>query len=142
MAKEAKRPKATDAVKEKLESYAALQQRIDNQKERLNTLKASIGPSTPNLTGMPSGGGNKCSAEERYVTRLDDIESRIRRMEVEERALYAELEAMIDGVKCPDGQTVLQMRYLDGQAWWTICAALFASNPDYMDNKEKYLKRI
>ena len=40
---EAKQPKETDEIKKKLESYAALHRRIDNQIERLENLEAVMG---------------------------------------------------------------------------------------------------
>lgn len=42
MAKE-KQPKETDEIKQRLESYAALQRKIDNQIERLENLIATMG---------------------------------------------------------------------------------------------------
>lgn len=41
---EAKQPKETDEIKKKLESYAALHRRIDNQIERLENLEAVMAP--------------------------------------------------------------------------------------------------
>ena len=54
-----KQPKETDDIKRKLESFAALQRKIDNAIGRLESLTLTMGsPSTPNLTGLPSGGGD------------------------------------------------------------------------------------
>lgn len=48
-----KKPKETDAIKQKLEHYAAFQRRIDNQIERLEYLESVMGaPSSPNLSGI------------------------------------------------------------------------------------------
>ena len=83
MAKE-KQPKETDEIKQRLESYAALQRKIDNQIERLENLIATMGsPSTPNLTGLPSGGGDGTSKIERQVAKKDELEKKIRRMIME-----------------------------------------------------------
>ena len=38
-----KKPKETDAIKQKLEHYAAFQRRIDNQIERLEYLESVMG---------------------------------------------------------------------------------------------------
>ena len=52
-------PKETDAIKHKLESFAELQRKIDNQIERLERLKQTMGsPSSPNL--VSGGGGSSC----------------------------------------------------------------------------------
>ncbi len=141
MAKE-KQPKETDAIKQKLESYATLQRKIDNQIERLENLNATMGsPSTPNLTGLPSGGGDGTSKIERQVAKKDELEKKIRRMIMEERQLRKELEQLIETLKNPDEQTVIEMRYIDRAKWWTVCAALYSTEPDYNEKADKYLKR-
>lgn len=141
MAKE-KQPKETDEIKQRLESYAALQRKIDNQIERLENLIATMGStSTPNLTGLPSGGGDGTSKIERQVARKDELEEKIRRMIKEERQLRRELEQLIEKLKSPDEQTVIEMRYIDRAKWWTVCAALYSTEPDYEEKADKYLKR-
>lgn len=141
MAKD-KQPKETDAIKQKLESYATLQRKIDNQIERLENLNATMGsPSTPNLTGLPSGGGDGTSKIERQVAKKDELEKKIRRMIMEERQLRKELEQLIETLKNPDEQTVIEMRYIDRAKWWTVCAALYSTEPDYNEKADKYLKR-
>ena len=60
-----KRPKETDAIKEKLQHYATFQRRIENKIERLVYLESVMGsPSSPNLSGMPGGGGDGTSKTE------------------------------------------------------------------------------
>lgn len=141
MAKE-KQPKETDAIKQKLDSYATLQRKIDNQIERLENLNATMGsPSTPNLTGLPSGDGDGTSKIERQVAKKDELEKKIRRMIMEERQLRKELEQLIETLKNPDEQTVIEMRYIDRTKWWTVCAALYSTEPDYNEKADKYLKR-
>lgn len=137
-----KPPKETDAVKAKLESYAALQRRIDNKEQRLKTLKASIGStSTSNLSGMPGGSGKRDSVEERYITKVDDLACKIEQLKQEERELLNELEELIEQLDNPDEQTVLEMRYIDRLRWWPICAALYSGEADYEEKADKYLKR-
>lgn len=137
-----RKPKETDAIKQKLESYATLQRKIDNQIERLENLNAIMGsPSTPNLTGLPSGGGDGTSKIERQVIKKAELEEKIRRMITEERQLRKELEQLSEALKTPDEQTVIEMRYIDQAKWWTICAALYSTEPDYGEKADKYLKR-
>ena len=117
-----KKPKETDAIKQKLEHYAAFQRRIDNQIERLEYLESVMGaPSSPNLSGEPSGGGDGSSKTERQVLK--------------------KLEDMIEQMERPDEQTVIEMHYLDHVKWWPICAALFSGEADYAEKADKYLKR-
>lgn len=137
-----KREKETDAIKAKLERYKAMPRRIDNLIERLEALDASMGaPSTPNLTGLPSGGGDGTSKTERDVLRKLELEERIRDMIQAERKIREELEALIDLMENPDEQTIIEMRYLDGARWWTICEALYSTEDDYEEKADKYLKR-
>ena len=98
-------------------------------------------PSTPNLTGLPSGGGDGTSKIERQVAKKDELEKKIRRMIMEERQLRKELEQLIETLKNPDEQTVIEMRYIDRAKWWTVCAALYSTEPDYNEKADKYLKR-
>lgn len=137
-----KQPKETDAIKKRLESYAVFQRKIDNQIERLQNLVATMGsPSTPNLTGLPSGGGDGTSKVERQVVKRMELEDKIRRMVEDEQKQRAELEDLIDCMKNPDEQAVIEMRYFDRAKWWPICEALYSMEDDYEENADKYLKR-
>lgn len=137
-----KQPKETDAIKKRLEDYAAYQRKIDNQIERLETLTATMGsPSTPNLSGLPSGGGDGTSKTERQIIKKMELEEKIRAMIQQERQWRAELEALIDMIKSPDEQTVIEMRYFDREKWWAISATLFGNEPDYDEHERRYLKR-
>lgn len=137
-----KQPKETDAIKKKLEDYKVFQRKIDNQIERLQNLVATMGsPSTPNLSGLPSGGGDGTSKIERQVIKRAELEEKIRRMIEDERKKRVELEDMIDDMENPDEQTVIEMRYFDQAKWWPICEVLYSTEDDYEENADKYLKR-
>ncbi len=137
-----KKPKETDAIKQKLEHYAAFQRRIDNQIERLEYLESVIGsPSGPNLTGLPGGGDDGTSKTERQVLKKLELQQTIRDMIAAEAAEHKELEAMIEQMRSPDEQTVIEMRYFDHAKWWPVCAALFGEETDYEEKADKYLKR-
>lgn len=137
-----KKPKETDEVKKKLEYYATYQRRIDNLIERLEYLESIMGSaSTPNLSGLPSGGGDGSSKTERQVLKKLDLEQQIRDMIAAEAAECKELEAMIALMEKPDEQTVIEMRYLDGAKWWAISAALYGNEADYDEHEKRYLKR-
>lgn len=139
---EEKQPKETDAIKKRLEDYAAYQRKIDNQIERLETLTATMGsPSTPNLSGLPSGGGDGTSKTERQILKKIELEEKIRAMIQQERQWRGELQALIDMIKSPDEQTVIEMRYFDRMKWWPICSTLYSNEPDYEEKADKYLKR-
>ena len=101
---EAKQPKETDEIKKKLESYAALHRRIDNQIERLENLEAVMGSiSSPSFDGISGGGGDGTSKQERQVIQKVTLEETIRRMIADEDQERSELEALISEMEKPDG---------------------------------------
>lgn len=135
-------PKETDAIKHKLESFAELQRKIDNQIERLERLKQTMGsPSSPNLGSCGGGSSDGASKIERLVERKDELDRKIRGLIYKESGIRKELERLIEQLTKPDEQTVLEMRYLDRQNWWTICAALYSDRDDYQNSSEKYLNK-
>lgn len=139
---EAKQPKETDEIKKKLESYAALHRRIDNQIERLENLEAVMGSiSSPSFDGISGGGGDGTSKQERQVIQKVTLEETIRCMIADEDQERSELEALISEMEKPDEQTVLEMHYFDAANWWTVCAALHGSREDYDEHEQRYLKR-
>lgn len=139
---EAKQPKETDEIKKKLESYAALHRRIDNQIERLENLEAVMGSiSSPSFDGISGGGGDGTSKQERQVIQKVTLEETIRRMITDEDRERSELEALISEMEKPDEQTLLEMHYFDAANWWTVCAALHGSREDYDEHEQRYLKR-
>lgn len=117
---EAKQPKETDEIKKKLESYAALHRRIDNQIERLGESGGRHGSiSSPSFDGISGGGGDGTSKQERQVIQKVTLEETIRRMIADEDRERNELEALISEMEKPDEQTVLEMHYFDAANWWT-----------------------
>lgn len=135
-------PKETDVIKRKLESFAALQRKIDNQIERLEQLKQTMSsPSSPNLGSSGGGSYDGVSKIQRQVEKKDELDRKIRELVVKESEIRKELEQLIEQLEKPDEQTVLEMRYLDRQNWWAICVALYGNRDDYQNNGEKYLKR-
>lgn len=137
-----KRPKKTDAIKEKLQHYATFQRRIENKIERLVYLESVMGsPSSPNLSGMPGGSGDGTSKTERQVVQKDELTQAINAMQQEEYDERMELELLIGKMKNPDEQTVIEMRYFDHARWWAVSAALFGDMEDYEEHEKRYLKR-
>jgi len=137
-----KKQKETDEIRKLLEAYPKLQKRIDNTEKRLDCLNISMGaPSIPNLTGMPSGSRDGSSKTERDVIRKEELEGKLRDMYAEENRLREEIEGLIELMRKPNEQTVIEMHYLDNAKWWPICEALYRDEPDYEKDKQKFLKR-
>lgn len=137
-----KKPKETDEVKKKLEHYATYQRRIDNLIERLEYLESTMGSaSTPNLSGLPSGGGDGSSKTERQVLKKLGLQQAIQNMIADEAEERKELEGMIELMPKPDEQIVIEMRYLDGAKWQQVSDALYSMETDYEERGSTYLKR-
>ena len=93
-------PKKTEEVRAKLDSFAGLQRKIDNQIERLEALISTMdSPSSPNLTGLPGGGFDGVSKTERLVIKKIELEDKIRKLEAKEASLRAEIEQLIEQLK-------------------------------------------
>ena len=134
--------KETDEIKALLEAYAIYQKRIDNAEERLAYLESTMGaPSSPNLSGMPSGSHDGTSKQERDLIKKLELEEKLGDMYVEENRKREEIEELIALMENPDEQTAIEMRYLDRAGWRSISAALHGNEPDYDEHEQRYLKR-
>ena len=137
-----KQPKETDAIKALLKAFLKLQERIDYTEKRLACLELSIGaPSTPNLSGMPSGGRDGSSKTERDYIKKEELEEKLGNMYAEENRRREEIERLIELMEKPDEQTVIEMHYLDNAVWRIISIALYGDMDDYDEHEKRYLKR-
>lgn len=142
MSKDPTPPKETEDVKDFLASYQSLQKKIDIFEERLTFLEYTMGsPSSPNLSGVPSGTRNTTSKQERDVIKKMELEEVIRDLYVEESRLREEIEELLSQLDNPHEQVAVQMRYIDGAKWRDVSVVLFGSEPEYDEYEERYLKR-
>lgn len=139
---EMSKAKETDEIKALLKAYTTLQDRIDKTEARKECLELSMGaPSSPNLSGMPSGSRDRSGKQERDYIKKEELEEKLGDMYAEENRRREELEAIIERMEKPIEQAVIEMHYLDGNQWRQISVALFSEEPDYDENEDKYLKR-
>lgn len=137
-----KQPKITDDIKALLKDFTNLRDRIDKKEKRLACLELSMGaPSTPNLTGMPGGGGDGSSKIERNYIKKEEIEEQLRDMYAEENRRREEIEDMFERIEDPAQQSVVEMRYIDEAQWGDVCVALFGNEPDYDERERHYHKK-
>lgn len=136
-----KKPKETDAIKALLAAFTKLRKRIDNTEKRLEALELSVGASTPSYSGMPGGGGERSSEQERYAIKKEEIQEKLDNMYAEENRRREEIEALIELMEKPNEQTVIEMHYLDNIKWRLISVAIWGEEPDYDENERRYLKR-
>lgn len=134
--------KQTDEIKALLNAYQQLQKRIDNTEKRKECLELSMGsPSIPNYSGMPSGSRENSSKVERDLIKKEELEEKLGDLYAEENSRREEIEGLIEQMKKPNEQIVIEMHYIDGVAWRMISVALYGEEPDYDENEKRYLKR-
>lgn len=138
-----RQPKQTDEIKALLAAFVKLQSRIDNKEKRIEALELTMtAPSIAGYDGAVGTGGRDTSSKmERNYIKLEELREQLENMIAEENRSREEIENMVDLMEKPNEQTVMEMRYLDGSNWWTICAALYGEEPDYDENEQRYLKR-
>lgn len=137
-----KHPKETDEIRAVLDDYVAYQRRIDNNEERLAYLKDMAGsPSSPSLSGMPSGSRDGSSKQERDVLKQLELEEKLSGMYEVENDKREQIEGLIEQMEDPDEQTVIEMRYLDRANYRAISAALHGNETDYDEHERRYLKK-
>lgn len=133
--------KETDKIKKLLAAFTKLRKRIDNTEKRLEALELSVGAATPSYSGMPGGGGERSSEQERYAIKKEEIQEKLDNMYAEENRRREEIEALIELMEKPNEQTVIEMHYLDNIKWRLISVAIWGEQPDYDENERRYLKR-
>lgn len=138
---EEKQPKETDPIKKLLAAFLNLRKRIDKTEKRLEALELSVGASTPSYSGMPGGGGERSSEQDRFVIKKEEIQEKLDNMYAEENRRREEIEDLIELMDKPTEQVVMEMHYLDGHPWRVISVALYGDEPDYDENERRYLKR-
>lgn len=132
-----------------LEKYREICNKIDHTENRIQELRASMGSiSSPRLDGMPHGSGDdRTSKVERQVLRVAAQEEKLERLKEQEQDLYWALCDMLEKLPNPKHETVLSMRYLDGQPWQRVVFAVYAKELDeeLADDEaliKRYTKRI
>ena len=137
-----KQPKETDKIKAWLKAYGDYLRKIDLAEERLAYLEyTQDSPSSPNLTGMPSGSRDRTSKQERNYIKKEELKEKLDGMYIEESRKREEIEALVELMEKPEEQTAITMRYLDFASWNAISAAIHGNEPDYDENEERYQKR-
>ena len=139
----ARSPKETDEIKELLDAYEELLKKIDLKEKRCAFLEDSLDSlSSSNLSGMSGGGSyDRTSRQERNYIQKEELKEQLDALYVEENQRREEITAMVELMKKPKEQTLIEMHYLDGFGWPAISATLHGEEPDYDENEERYLKR-
>ena len=128
-----------------LKSYGELQTAIENQRERLETMRSRLeSPRSATLTGLPGGGGDRSDRIGAKLAHIAELEAHLEEDRQTARELYRAIEEsirQIHGPGWPDKRAVLRMRYLDGETWPEACRMIFGRKPDFEYRQDSYLRR-
>ena len=134
--------KITKPIKERLNAHLEMLARLEALKKELAFAAEYSTMKSPNLTGMPSGGGYKGTSEtEVAVIRKIELEEKVSRKEAEIEADWAELAPSIEALK-PIETLVMRLRYYYGGEWSEVCAAVYGKRKDYESELERYMNSV
>ena len=120
----------TKRIKERLHRYTALLRDIDNQRERLDRMEATIGsPSGPDLSGMPRPQGGVSNPVAAAVEKKMELEAKIRQKEAEEKAERRAIEAMTELMDDPDERLTISSSISTGPSGRTSPSRCMATAP-------------
>lgn len=121
-AKRRSRTKANMLIVARLEKYTELLAEIDMEERRKNALYDD---------------GTLV-----YRRAKAGICDNLNRLLDEEQAEYEMLTGIINALPCVEQRQVMLARYMDGQQWRNIAAAIFGDEADYTERAESYLRRV
>lgn len=122
-----------------MREVALLRARADAIRDR------AASPASPTLDGMPRSpgfGGDKIGG---IIGAADALDREAAEKAQDAAALYAEIDGAIrrlEGNHAAERRTVLQCRYLDGQAWGGVTFLLFGDRADFNEKEESYARRV
>ena len=93
-------------------------------------------PRVPGFDGDKLGG---------IIGAADALDREAAEKEQDAAALYIEIDGAIrriDGKHGAERRTVLQCRYLDGQAWGGVTYLLFGDRVDFNDKEDSFQRRV
>lgn len=66
----------------------------------------------------------------------------LKRLLDKEQVEYEILVEIINALPCVEQRQVMFARYMDGQSWRNIAAAIFGDKADYAERADSYLRRV
>lgn len=110
----------------KLDQLRYMRKLIDHERDRLEDLRASLGPRSPALSGMPGvqGGQDKIGMiVPNIVDGEREIEDQISQLEQEEAAIMQWIRTAP-----PDIQLICRLRFCDNESWDEIAGVIDTGN--------------
>ena len=106
-------------IKDRLNSYTALERERLQLSDQLARLQARLQPGGQNMDGMPKAPGAGDSLANLVAERID-LEARYREKLLQLERAQADIENLIDGLE-PVERMLARFRYLDGHTWEQVC---------------------
>lgn len=133
--------KKTQPIKERLNEHRDMLTKLKALETELAFTEAQYGSTqSPNLSGMPSGGGHVSNPVAEMVARKIELEEKVQKQRAKIEEDWAELEKCIEELK-PVETLVINLRYYYGGEWDEICFSLFGRRKDYMEEIDRYMNR-
>ena len=126
--------------------YADAAREIRYLRERADAIRTrAASPASSKLDGMPKAPGFAGDRLGDVIGIADALEREADEKEQDAAALYNEIDRAIRQIEGKHGverRTVLQCRYLDGQAWGGVTYLLFGDRVDFTDKEDSYQRRV
>lgn len=126
--------------------YADAAREIRYLRERADAIRTrAASPASSKLDGMPKAPGFAGDRLGDVIGIADALEREADEKEQDAAALYNEIDRairQIEGKHGVDRRTVLQCRYLDGQAWGGVTYLLFGDRLDFADKEDSFQRRV
>ena len=126
--------------------YADAAREIRYLRERADAIRTrAASPTSSKLDGMPRAPGFAGDRLGDVIGIADALEREADEKEQDAAALYNEIDRAIRQIEGKHGverRTVLQCRYLDGQAWGGVTYLLFGDRVDFTDKEDSFQRRV
>mgnify|MGYP006907968017 CR=1 FL=1 len=126
--------------------YADAAREIRYLRERADAFRTrAASPTSSKLDGMPRAPGFAGDRLGDVIGIADALEREADEKEQDAAALYNEIDRAIRQIEGKHGverRTVLQCRYLDGQAWGGVTYLLFGDRVDFTDKEDSFQRRV
>lgn len=127
--------KKTQPIKDRLNGHLTMLEKLAAIKLEIQHVYGSL--NSPSYSGMPGGGGNRMSEEERLVERKEELEKRAEMQQSEIDRDWAELEPLVEKLE-PFQTLIMNLRYRYGEEWDDVCRSVFGRRSDYEIEFKRY----
>ena len=127
--------KKTQLIKDRLNDHLKMLEKLEAINMEIRYVYGTI--KSPDFSGMPKGGAQRTSEEERLCQILDDKKEEAARKQAEIDRDWADLGEMIERLD-PFEALVMNLRYRYGEEWDDVCRAIFGKRSDYELELDRY----